>query len=485
MGEKVFPKYPKGVRETDVREENGFVLPESFVTFVLERSVFRSRDSRSNMESQLIKNCRVFSLTEQKGVTIDYKNGAVGIVGNRIAFVGDDPNAIARFEQEHGAELRVVDARGMLLLPGLINLHNHVAMTLMRGYANDMELQSWLTEKIWPFEAKLTPEDVRRGAALGVAEMVLGGTTTFADMYWHTDQIIEQAIQSGVRMVACPAFTESVFEGYLDQVGRMIERYHGAAAGRIAVWVAPHAPYTCRPEQIRDSLSLCRKYGVGVHIHLSETASEVEIVRERYGQTPIRLMQELGVFEYPTLAAHCVYQTDEEIEILRNDQVTVVYNPQSNMKLASGVAPISRMLEKDINVCIGTDGPSSNNDLDMWDEMRTGALLQKVATGDPRALPAEAVFRMATVDAAKAIGHAGELGIVAEGALADLILVDLDQPHYTPDYDLIGNLVYCGRASDVDTVWIDGRLVVRSRQLMTLDFETIKREVRQTLQKFE
>ena len=207
----------------------------------------------------------------------------------------------------------------------------------------------------------------------------------------------------------------------------MIEYYHGAARGRIAVWVAPHAPYTCKPEHIRDSLSLCKQYGVGVHIHLSETVSEVETIRERYGRTPIRLMQELGVFDYRTLAVHCVYPTDEELETLRNDRVTVVYNPQSNMKLASGVAPISRMLEQGINVCIGTDGPSSNNDLDMWDEMRTGALLQKVATGDPRVLSAERVLRMATVDAAKAIGHAGELGVIAEGALADLILIDLEQ----------------------------------------------------------
>lgn len=435
----------------------------------------------SEMSGLLIKNCRVFSLTEQQGGSIDYKKGAVGIVGNRIAFVGNDPDAVVSFEREHGTELEVLDARGMLLMPGLINLHNHVAMTLMRGYANDMELQSWLTEKIWPFEAKLSPEDVGRGAALGMAEMLLGGTTTFADMYWYTDRIIEQAIHSGIRVVACPAFTENVFEGYIDRTSQMIEHYHGAARGRIAVWVAPHAPYTCKPEHIRDSLSLCKQYGVGVHIHLSETVSEVETIRERYGRTPIRLMQELGVFDYRTLAVHCVYPTDEELETLRNDRVTVVYNPQSNMKLASGVAPISRMLEQGINVCIGTDGPSSNNDLDMWDEMRTGALLQKVATGDPRVLSAERVLRMATVDAAKAIGHAGELGVIAEGALADLILIDLDQPHFTPDYDLMSNLIYCARGADVDTVLVDGRIVVRSKRLVTLDFETVKREVSQTL----
>lgn len=434
------------------------------------------------MSGLLIKNCRIFSLTERTGKTISYKNGAVGIAGNRIVYVGNDPDAIVRFEREHGTGLEVLDAHGMLLMPGLINLHNHVAMTLMRGYANDMELQSWLTEKIWPFEAKLLPEDVSRGAALGIAEMLLGGTTTFADMYWHTDQIIEQAIRSGVRMVACPAFTEHVFDGYLDRMEQMVGRYHGAAAGRIAVWIAPHAPYTCRPEQIRESLSLCRKYDIGVHIHLSETASEVKTVQEHYGQTPIRLMQELGVFDYRTLAAHCVYPTDEELEILRNDHVTVVYNPQSNMKLASGIAPISRMLAQGINVCMGTDGPSSNNDLDMWDEMRTGALLQKVSTGDPRSLPAETVLRMVTVDAAKAIGHAGELGVVAEGALADLILIDLDQPHLTPDYDLMSNLVYCARGADVDTVLIDGQVVVRAKRLVTLDFETIKQEVDQTLQ---
>ena len=196
------------------------------------------------------------------------------------------------------------------------------------------------------------------------------------------------------------------------------------------------------------------------------------------------MLDALGLLGPHMIGAHCVHVTDSDLATLVERGVTVSHNPQSNMKISSGIAPVERLRTEGVNCTVGTDGPSSNNDLDMWDEMRTGALLQKVATGDPRALPAEAVFRMATVDAAKAIGHAGELGIVAEGALADLILVDLDQPHYTPDYDLIGNLVYCGRASDVDTVWIDGRLVVRSRQLMTLDFETIKREVRQTLQKF-
>ena len=418
-------------------------------------------------------------MTEQPGRP-KYYRGAVAISGDRIALVSDSPQRIERYERERGEGLQVVDGAGRLVMPGLINLHNHVSMTLMRGYADDLPLMPWLTEKIWPFEAKLDGDDIYSGAELGIAEMLLGGTTAFVDMYWYADRVAEAAIRSGIRAVVSPAFVGTAFDGYVERTQRMIERYNGAAGDRIRVWVAPHAPYTCTPEQIRESLKLCERNGVGVNIHVAETLSEVETIRERYGKTPVEHLRDLGVFDYRALV-HCVHLTETDMEILSRQGVSVVYNPQSNMKLASGIAPVARLLERGANVGIGTDGPSSNNDLDMWDEMRTGSFLQKVATGDPCVLPAYEVLRMATTRAADAIGMKGEIGVLAEGARADLIVLNLDKPHLTPCHDLVANLVYCAKPSDVETVMVDGRIVVRQGALANGDFGAIRREVERRL----
>lgn len=417
---------------------------------------------------------------EQPGAP-KYFRGAVAVSGDRITLVSDSPEEIERYEREHAASLRVVDGTGRLVMPGLINLHNHVSMTLMRGYADDLPLMPWLTEKIWPFEAKLDGDDIYCGAELGIAEMLLGGTTAFVDMYWHADRVAEAAIRSGIRAIVSPAFVETAFDGYIERTQRMIERYNGAAGGRIGVWVAPHAPYTCTPAQIRESLELCGRYGVGVNIHIAETLSEVGTIRERYGKTPVEHLRDLGVFDCRTLAVHCVHLTEGDMEILQRYGATVVYNPQSNMKLASGIAPVARLLERGANVGIGTDGPSSNNDLDMWEELRTGSLLQKVATGDPCVLPAYEVLRMATVRAADAIGLRGEIGVVAEGARADLIVLNLDKPHLTPCHDLVANLVYCAKSADVEMVLVDGRILVEEGRLANGNFEAIRSRVQERL----
>ena len=425
----------------------------------------------------LIENCRVLPMTAMPGEEPGYFRGAVGISGGRIVFADADETVARDFEKRSGSRLRKIDAEGMFLLPGLVNLHNHAAMTLMRGYADDMALMPWLEEKIWPFENLLDSGDIYCGALFGIAEMLLGGTTTFVDMYWHADRVAAAAERSGIRAVVCPAFVDARFGEFERTVARLSERYATGNGGRIGYRIAPHAPYTCSPRSIGKALDLCEKYGVGIHVHLCETLSEIDIVRQRYGKTPVEYLRDLGVFAFPTLAAHCVHVHGTDMEILRRFGVAVAHNPQSNMKLASGVAPVTEMLECGIAVGIGTDGPSSNNDLDMWEEMRTASLLQKVSTGDPRVLPAYETLYLATAAGARAIGMDGEIGAVKPGLRADLILVDPSGAHLNPCYDPAAALVYGGKACDVHTVIVEGEILVENRRLCRENLHDMIRDV--------
>lgn len=428
--------------------------------------------------SILIKNALVLPMTAAAGDPDKLYHGAVGIADGRIAFAGPSAEEAEAFERSQGGGLQVIDARGMLLMPGLINLHNHVSMSLMRGYADDMPLMAWLSEKVWPFEAKLTADDIYLGARLGIAEMLLGGTTTFVDMYWYADRIAEAVVESGMRAVVCPTFFDANYENFEREAVREIERYDGAEGGRVRVRIAPHAPYSCSPDHIRRALSLCAKYGVGVHVHLSETQAETETIRREYGKTPTEYLRDLGVFRYPTLAVHCVHLTESDMDILSACDVSVAHNPQSNMKLASGVAPVARMIARGLTVGIGTDGPCSNNDLDMWDEMRSASLLQKVFTGDASVLPAYETLRMATVEGARAIGMEGRLGVLAPGAFADVILLDTSGPHWAPGNDPVAGLVYSAKSTDVDTVIVGGKVLVRGGKLLGADTAALGREAR-------
>ena len=414
--------------------------------------------------------------------------GSVAISGGRISSVlpaTPDNGSDDRGTESENRSRRVIDAGGKLLMPGLINLHNHVAMSLMRNYADDLPLMEWLADRVWPFEAKLTGDDVYLGARLGIAEMLLGGTTTFVDMYWHADRVAEAVLESGMRAVVCPAFIDTNYEAFERETVRLVERYAGADGGRLGVRIAPHAPYTCSPESVRKALSLCERYGLGIHVHLSETRSETETIRQRYDKTSAEYLRDLGVFDYPTLAVHCVHLTEEDMDILLRYGVSVAYNPQSNMKLASGIAPVARMIGRGLTVGIGTDGPCSNNDLDMWDEMRTASLLQKVATGDASVLPAYETLRMATVGGACAVGMEGELGVVALGARADLILVDMGGPHWAPGNDPIAGLVYNAKSTDVDTVLVDGRILVERGELIGTDTVALVREASRRVERIE
>lgn len=420
----------------------------------------------------LIKGCTILPMTASESDPCKYFVGNIGIADGKILFADAEPASVDRFRARSHEPLEEIEGEGMVALPGFINLHNHVSMSLMRSYADDMPLMPWLNDKIWPFEAKLNGEDIYLGAKLGIAEMLLGGTTTFVDMYWHSDRVADAVSEMGIRGVVCPTFVGANYDNFEPEAIRMAEKY-GSKKGRIQIMLAPHAAYTCPPDTLKKALKIADRYGLGIQIHVSETLDEQRMIREQYGKTPVAHLRDVGLFERPVLAAHCVYVDEADMEIMARCGVSVAHNPQSNMKLASGIAPVSRMLEAGINVGIGTDGPSSNNDLDMWEELRTASLLQKVAMLNPCALTAYQTLRMATVHGAKAIGREGELGVIAPGALADLMLVDMRRPHLSPQNDLIANLVYCGKASDVDTVIVDGQVVVKEHQLLMADVQTL------------
>ena len=422
----------------------------------------------------LFTNCTILPMTGER--TPDEFVGAVGVVDNRLALVSADPDRIEAFRQAH-PDRREIDATGKLLMPGLINTHCHVAMTLQRGYADDIPLMSWLHDYIWPFEAKQTPDEIEVGAELGIVEMLLGGTTLFVDMYWSEHRVAEAVRRLGIRAMLGACYLDGNWDGFTDDLNRLTAI--ASECSRIRPVVAPHAPYSCTPEILQRGKELARNQGLLYTIHIAETQDEVRQIQERYGTTPTRHLDALGVLDDRTIGAHCVHVTDEDIRILKERGVAVAHNPQSNMKISSGVAPIARMRREGVLCTIATDGTCSNNDLDMWDEMRSASFLQKVSTMDPLVLPAYEVLKMATVDAARAVGMAGELGVICEGALADFILIDLCKPHLMPVHNLVANLIYCANASDVDTVVVDGEIVVEERRIRVVEVADLCRRAQQ------
>ncbi|MFZ5634913.1 MAG: amidohydrolase [Bacillota bacterium] len=419
----------------------------------------------------LIKGATVITMTDHDDII---PNGEIAIEGQRIVSVGPAGSAPAGFVPD-----RTLDAGEMLALPGFVNSHTHAAMTLLRSYADDLPLMKWLEEKIWPLEAKLEKEDIYWGTLLCCLEMIRSGTTTFADMYFHMGQVARAVEKAGMRadlsrgMIGVGPEAEPA----IDYSRHFISSWNGRADGRITVSLGPHAPYTCPPDYLKKVIKLAEELNVGIHIHLAETRTEIDDLAKEYGMSPIRLVDSVGLFELPVLAAHCVHVDGEDIEILAKKKVGVAHNPESNMKLASGVAPVTAMLKAGVTVGLGTDGAASNNNLDMLEEMRSAALLQKVSTMDPLALPSFQALRMATCGGAQALGKGNEIGLLKAGYKADIILVDTRRPHLFPRHDWIAHIVYAAQSSDVHTVIIDGRIVMEGRQVLTIDEEEVYRQV--------
>ena len=401
------------------------------------------------------------------------REGALGIVANRIALLTDDEDKIARFEREH-PEARIMDCRGKLVMPGLINTHCHTAMTLQRSYADDIALMEWLNDYIWPFEAHQTVEDVKLGLELGIAEMLLGGTTSFVDMYFYQDQCKELVERLGIRAQLGATYFDNNVDEVLETMERVLASEESRPEDRVHYAIAAHAPYTCSRENILRGKALCRKYGLIFEIHAAETKDEERIIGEQSGMRPVAYLDSLGVLDDKTVAAHCIHVTDEDIATLIRSGVTISHNPQSNMKISSGIAPIERMRKAGARVTVATDGVCSNNDLDLFEELRSAVFLQKVSTGSALAMPAYEALKMITANGARAMGYAdGELGVLREGALADVIIIDMEKPHLQPVHNIVANLVYCGKAADVETVIVDGEVVVENRNIRGIDLKSL------------
>ncbi len=399
------------------------------------------------------------------------------VVRADVAIAGTTIETVGAVAADWPAD-RVIDCTDKLVMPGFVNTHTHAAMTLFRSYADDMALMDWLQTKIWPAEAGLTGDDVYWGTMLAIAEMVRGGTTMFADMYFFMDEVAKAVDVSGMRAVLSRgmAGVAPTAQQALTESEAFYRNWHGKAGGRITVMLGPHAPYTCPPDYIKKVIALAGKLGAEIHIHLAETAGEVETCRKEHGLSPIALMADLGLFDFGVLAAHCVHLSAEDIAILKAKKVRVAHNPGSNMKLASGVAPVPALLAAGVPVGLGTDGAASNNNLDMLEEMRLAAFLNKVAGFDPLAVPAAKAVAMATAEGAAVLGMGGVTGEVAPGRKADIAIFDMTAPHWYPRHDRLSLLTYAAAAADVHTVIVDGRVLLDGRRLLTIDEEQVKYE---------
>ncbi len=418
------------------------------------------------MGNILIQGATVLTMAAHDAV---FEDGEIAISGDKIISAGPRGSVPGEFKADH-----LLDGSGMVAMPGFINCHTHAAMTLLRSYADDMPLMKWLNEKIWPLEAKLCKEDFYWGTLLCCLEMIKSGTTTFADMYFEMDQVALAVEKSGIRaclsrgMIGVAPNAQTA----IDENVRFVEEWQGKAGGRITTMFGPHATYTCQPEYLKKVVKLAADHNVGIHIHVAETRDEIDQIKESYGLTPVQYLDDSGVFEVPVLAAHCVHVNQDDIAILKRKKVRVAHCPESNMKLASGIAPVIELVNSGVVVGLGTDGAASNNNLDMMEEAHSAALLQKVATGDPMALPAFAALRMATTDGALALGLE-DVGLIKPGMKADLILVDFRRPHLYPRHDLYAHLVYAAQSADVDTVIINGEIVMAGRQVLTMNEEEV------------
>lgn len=390
---------------------------------------------------------------------------------DRITGIGDKP---AGFTAD-----KVIEGKDRLVIPGLINCHTHSYMSFMRNVADDLSFMDWLFGTIDPIEQQMTDEDTYWGANLAIIEMMKSGTTCFNDMQMNIHQTTRAVKESGMRAVICRGLVGSgndeAGQSRLRQAYE--ERDAAADCDRLTFKLGPHAPYTCDDAFLKIVAAEAKKENMGIHIHLSESESEIGQIQEKYGCTPIALAERCGVFDVPAIAAHCVQVTDEDIDILKRKNVSVVTNPASNMKLGNGFAPIAKMLEKGVNVCLGTDGAASNNCLNMFHELSLLTLIHKGTGRTPQCVSAKEGFRIATINGAKALGLEKEIGSIEVEKKADLAILDLNTPSLTPRNNLLAGLSYSANGSEVDTVIVNGRITMEGRKILTMDEKLVYKKI--------
>ena len=399
----------------------------------------------------------------------------LGIDGSVIDYIGTEPPKAA-YDREK-------DMTGKMLVPGLINCHGHTAMTLLRGVGSDLPLQEWLFEKMMPIEDQFTKEDIRIGNRLALLEMISTGTTSYSDMYFHTDTAVENAVEAGIKANLCrPSQCFDKNETYEQNTRAkesidLFKRCNGMAEGRILIDFAIHAEYTNFPHIVEAYSADCKALGGRMHIHLSETKKEHEECIAKYGKTPAQWFNDLGTFDSPTFAAPCVWVTEEDMALMLEKGVSPVHNPTSNMKLGSGFAPIPRMLELGLNVALGTDGAASNNNLNMMEEMHLAAVLHNGFTHDPTLMKPAQVLNMATRNGARLQGR-NDTGVLEVGKKADIIAIDLNRPHLCPNVDPLALMTYSAQGSDVVMTMVDGRILYENGEFLTLDADRILHDAR-------
>jgi 5-methylthioadenosine/S-adenosylhomocysteine deaminase len=392
--------------------------------------------------------------------------GDILIKDNRIDSIGN-------FEYDETVEK--LDGKGMLALPGLVNGHQHTPMSLLRCYSDDVTLMTWLNKKMLPLEMKMNDEDRYWGALLSMAEMIKSGTTSYADMYIGIDTIGEAAVESGIRSVIARGLIamDSDYEGRLKEAADVVDRWQGKGDGRITTMIAPHSPYMCPPDFLRAAVNLSKEKKVPLHIHLAETKDEEKMIQEKHGLRPVEYLKQAGVFDRHVLLAHGVHFNDEDYETLKTLQGGIIHNPVSNAKLGCGISDVKRLMDSGVKVGLGTDGPASASSLDLFLEMKAASWLQKLKYEEAAVLSAHDVLSMATQNGADILGIGNEVGSLTVGKKADILLMDMNKLHLTPSHEHANLLVYSATGHDVDTVIIDGKIVMRGRELKTIDEEKV------------
>ncbi len=390
-------------------------------------------------------------------------------------------NIIERIDKDIDKSVEVderINAKNMLVMPGLINTHTHLAMSIFRGYKTDKKLMDWLEDAIFPVEDKLKPEDIYWNSYLSCLEMIKSGTTTCNDMYFGMNKTVEAIRDTGLRAVVAWCIKDNSIKDKVEQTREYAKIYNNDENGKIKIYVSADAPHTCNPDTIKLCVDLAKELNTGLHIHLAETIDEETKIKSRYDKRSTEYLNDLDVFDVPVVLAHGIYVSDSDIEILKKIKGGISHNPISNCKLSSGICDVVKLRKNGINIGLGTDGIGSTTTMDMFEEMKTAAYLQKVNTMEPSSISAYDILKMATIEGAKVLGMEKEIGTLEPGKKADMIFIKTDKLHMCPANDVCANLVYSSNGADVESVMIDGKVIMQNRKMVNLDEKQVMRQVK-------